>query len=54
MRMEEIMVNLDRFPNTLTLREQAVFALGYYHQRAHNRAQRNAAREAREKGKEES
>jgi CRISPR-associated protein Csd1 len=47
--MEEIMANLDRFPNTLTLREQAVFALGYYHQRAHDRAQRAAAIEARNK-----
>jgi CRISPR-associated protein Csd1 len=53
-RMEEIMANLDGFPNTLTLREQAVFALGYYHQRAQDRAQRNAAVEARKTAKEES
>jgi CRISPR-associated protein Csd1 len=53
-RMEEIMSNLDGFPNTLTLREQAVFALGYYHQRAQDRAQRNAAVEARKTAKEES
>lgn len=48
-RLEEISTSIgDRFPNTLTLREQAVFALGYYHQRAHNRARRRAAREARD------
>jgi CRISPR-associated protein Csd1 len=52
--MEEIMANLDIFPNTLTPRQQAVFALGYYHQRAQDRAQRNAAVEARKKAKEES
>ncbi len=34
------------FPNTLTMREQAVFALGYYHQRAHNRTKAKAAGEA--------
>lgn len=45
-RIEEITTNIgDRFPNTLTMREQAVFALGYYHQRAHNRAERNKNRE---------
>jgi CRISPR-associated protein Csd1 len=53
-RMEEIMANLDEFPRTLTLREQAVFALGYYHQRAENRAQRSAAVEARKESREES
>lgn len=36
------------FPTTLTMRQQAVFALGFYHQRAHNRAEARAAREARE------
>ena len=36
------------FPTTLTMRRQAVFALGFYHQRAHNRAEARAAREARE------
>lgn len=36
------------FPPTLTMRQQAVFALGFYHQRAHNRAEARAAKEARE------
>ena len=55
-RIEEITTSIgDRFPNTLPMREQAVFALGYYHQRAHNRAEAKAAREARERdGGEES
>ena len=52
-RMEEIMANLNGFPNTLTLRQQAVFALGYYHQRAHDRARRTAAWQARTEGEEE-
>ena len=52
-RMEEIMANLEEFPRTLTLREQAVFALGYYHQRAHDRAQRNVAVNARKKESKE-
>lgn len=43
------------FPNTLTMRQQAVFALGFYHQRAHNRSEARAAREAREhKGERDS
>ena len=45
-RIEEIATSIgERFPNTLTMREQAIFALGYYHQRAHNRAERNKNRE---------
>lgn len=41
------------FPSTLTMREQAIFALGYYHQRAQNRADASAAREAREQSNRE-
>ena len=41
------------FPSTLTMRDQAVFALGYYHQRAQNRADARAAQEAREQSKRE-
>ena len=39
-RLEEIMLNFPekRFPNTLTMSHQAIFSLGYYHQRASNRA----------------
>lgn len=48
-RIGEITMNIgSAFPTTLTMREQAVFALGYYHQRAHNRAGARAAREARQ------
>ncbi len=38
-RMGEIMGRISTFPRTLTLEEQGLFALGYYHQRAHDRAQ---------------
>lgn len=38
-RLEEIMSGLKGFPTTLTLEEQGLFALGFYHQRAHDRAQ---------------
>lgn len=41
-RLEEVLEKLPAFPATLTLPEQALFALGYYHQRA---ADRRAARE---------
>ena len=37
------------FPRTLTMRQQAIFALGYYHERAHNRAEARTNREARMK-----
>ncbi len=38
-RLEEIMAQLaDHFPPVLVLEEQGRFALGYYHQRAHDRA----------------
>jgi CRISPR-associated protein Csd1 len=39
-RMEGIMVKFysaEHFPNTLTMQQQSIFALGYYHQRAANR-----------------
>jgi CRISPR-associated protein Csd1 len=42
-RLEEILAGLPAFPRVLTLEEQGLFALGYYHQRAFDRAQ---AREA--------
>lgn len=37
--LEEIISNLlpSNFPSTLTLQQQSLFALGYYHQRANNR-----------------
>lgn len=55
-RIEEIMGKLPPppggFPRMLTQEEQAVFALGYYHQRAYDRAQARAAKERRETGPE--
>jgi len=38
-RLEAIQGQLRGFPRTLTLEDQGLFALGYYHQRAHDRAQ---------------
>jgi CRISPR-associated protein Csd1 len=45
-QLEEIMshFNEGKLPNTLTVGSQAIFALGYYHQRAANRAAINAAK----------
>jgi CRISPR-associated protein Csd1 len=39
-QLEEIMGNFvgGKFPSTLMMRDQAIFALGYYHHRANNRA----------------
>jgi CRISPR-associated protein Csd1 len=39
-QLENIMLNFvdGTFPNTLSMSHQAIFALGYYHQRAANRA----------------
>jgi len=42
---QDIMSNLDGFPATLDAKEQAMFALGYYHQKADNRAQAKAKAE---------
>jgi CRISPR-associated protein Csd1 len=44
-QLEEITAELPAFPPTLDLKEQGLFALGYYHQRAYDRAQARAARE---------
>jgi CRISPR-associated protein Csd1 len=45
-RLEEVMSMLSTFPATLTPIQQGLFALGFYHQRAYDRAQAqaNAAR----------
>lgn len=42
-RLEEITSHLDSFPKTMTMQNQGLFALGYYHQRAANRAAAKAA-----------
>jgi len=36
-RLEDIQAGIAAFPRTLTLEGQGLFALGYYHQRAHDR-----------------
>jgi CRISPR-associated protein Csd1 len=50
-RLEEVLSQLPTFPRTLKLQEQAIFALGYYHQRAHDRAQAQAHKKQKEQGK---
>ena len=45
-RIEDILAELQAFPNTLSLEEQALFSLGYYHQRAHNRKSARQAKNA--------
>lgn len=46
-RLEEVLADLPVFPKTLSLPDQGLFALGFYHQRA---ADRRSAREAKERG----
>ena len=38
-RIQEIMEHLAAFPATLSLKDQALFSLGYYHQRSYDRAE---------------
>lgn len=47
-RIEEICARILTFPKTLTLEGQGLFSLGYYHQRAHDRAAAAEARARRE------
>ncbi|MDJ0687764.1 MAG: type I-C CRISPR-associated protein Cas8c/Csd1 [Xenococcaceae cyanobacterium MO_188.B32] len=42
-RLEEVTLNLPMFPKTLNPQQQGLFALGYYHQRASDRAAAKAA-----------
>jgi CRISPR-associated protein Csd1 len=52
-RLEEILSHInstDGFPRTLKLADQARFSLGFYHQKAEDRAQASAAMLARAKG----
>lgn len=51
-RLEEVQKGLDHFPRTLTLEQQGRFALGYYHQRAADRAAVTAARANRDRANE--
>ena len=38
-QLENVMSGLNTFPKVLTLEQQGIFSLGYYHQRAHDRSQ---------------
>jgi len=49
-RLEEVMSQVSGFLPTLTLEQQGLFALGFYHQRAHDRAQIQAAIERKQAG----
>ena len=53
-RLEEVQEKLPGFPLVLTLQEQGLFALGYYHQRAADRAARLAHFEAQSSQSNES
>ena len=47
-RLEDVCAQIGDWPATLPLKEQALFSLGYYHQRAHGRAEANSRRAARD------
>ena len=47
-RLEDVTARIGDWPRTLPLRDQALFSLGYYHQRAHDRAAALTRRAARE------
>lgn len=49
-RLEDILGNLKAFPRILTLDQQGLFALGYYHQHAFDRAHAREAAERRKAG----
>ena len=46
-QLQDIAAQLQTLPRTLTLQQQGLFALGYYHQHAENRAAKRAAAERR-------
>lgn len=48
-RLEEVQSGLSTFPRTLTLEQQGLFALGYYHQRAADRAGAMAHKQSQQK-----
>lgn len=51
-RLETVMENLAGFPKVLSLEEQGWFSLGYYHQRAWDRARAKARKEGQLQGEE--
>ena len=46
--LEDVIAQIGDWPPTLALKDQAVFSLGYYHQRAHDRAEFLSRRAARD------
>ena len=46
--LEDVCAQIGDWPATLPLKDQALFSLGYYHQRAHDRAEANSRRAARD------
>lgn len=46
--LENVLAQIGSWPPTLTLKDQALFSLGYYHQRAHDRAEAHSRRTARD------
>jgi hypothetical protein len=50
-RLEEVMSGLPAFPRVLSLEEQGLFSLGYFHQRAADRATAIAHRKTAETDK---
>ena len=52
-RIADTCAQIDGFPKTLSLEQQALFSLGYYHQRADNRAQALSRRAAPSDGHSE-
>lgn len=52
-RLEEIQSGLSTFPKTLTLEQQGLFALGYYHQRAAKRAGAIAYKQSQQEASQE-
>lgn len=46
-KLEEVQSGMTEFPKTLTLQQQGLFALGYYHQRAKDRADIAAHKQAK-------
>lgn len=45
--LEAILSSMQAFPRTLSVQDQALFSLGYYHQRADDRAARREAADAK-------
>ncbi len=52
-RIAEVCAQIGGFPKTLSLEQQALFSLGYYHQRAYDRAQAISRRAGATRAKQE-